>query len=135
MNKTLKEKREDFLLETSQHYNYHNRGVLRDSNGGVVRCMYRLDCAIGRKIESETLKAELDRAYANVYNMEAHYPALWAQLPEGLRELGPHFLNDVQAMHDTEAAWDANGLSDEGRDRVREICETHGLDVPADCQE
>ncbi len=133
MSKTLKEKREDFLLDTIQHYTSKNRGVKQDQRGHSTVCLYRKNCAIGRKIDDPALKEEMDRVGGTPAEFESENPGIWSKMPESLRELGSGFLNSVQRLHDMDEFWCERGLTALGRGEVRHIRFRWDLDVPTDC--
>ncbi len=84
-------------------------------------------CAIGRLIEDEDLKKELDQLQeewsVNIRELltDRQFENVTKQLPEYLLQFPPIFLNELQILHDTNGHWNINGLTDRGLNAVAEI--------------
>lgn len=115
-NKTLKEKRLEFLEDTVKHFNLNNRGYNGDS------CTYSAGCAIGRHLDKDLCR-KLDFSLLSSVD-EMH---IFLQLPDNLRELGRNFLYDIQYLHDNRVHWNDTGLSEIGATSVYTIKEKYEL--------
>lgn len=110
--KTLQQKQLEFLNDTVNHFNSTNRGITPETLG----CSYEHGCAIGRHLDKK-LAMKLDGCGSG-YVSE---PEVFNELPEELKELGPHFLARVQSLHDSELNWTEKGLSKHGEKTVFNI--------------
>lgn len=75
-------------------------------------------CAIGRHLSPE-LALYLDENYTN----NSSVSEVFHNLPEDLQILGVDFLLNVQDLHDTDAYWGKNGLTEAGQRYVNKIKE------------
>lgn len=123
--KTLKKKRLAFLEDTVNHYNSNNRCELR---GSCKYSPYTLGientsqgCAIGRYL-SKRLAKKFDKLSVVVSN-----PDVYEELPNKLKILGIHFLEDVQYLHDFRDNWDELGLTEDGLMRVEYLKKKYEL--------
>lgn len=127
MRTTLSKTRQELLNSTVQHFNCNNRAV----NGSV--CSYLTKegkrCAIGRELTKK--KAQLlDSRASTGSGTGVTAEGVFELLPKRLRDMGKHFLSDIQSLHDDRSNWNETGLSYEGKGTVRSICETYDLENP-----
>lgn len=121
MNKTIQQKRIEFLEETVKYY---SEDINRRCVSAAGRCLYdptkagkehvSEGCAIGRKVSTE-LQIKLDDI-GGISNCDA-----FEILPEELQELGQEFLIQIQDLHDFSKNWNELGLSEKGVEMVNII--------------
>lgn len=112
MNKRTYKSKRWFLQDTIDFYNYDNRGVV---DGGCVYKQGNKMCAIGRYL---LIKEDYD-SYFNVSELLDEYPELF---PAWMKKFPSYFLTQVQRLHDTCRYWTEEGLSEQGKQRVLDIC-------------
>ncbi len=128
-NQFIDNARTQFLRETARFFNSYNRAIHPEEG-----CVYSptgdsVGCAIGRHIDNKNLCAAFDTANrSGVANHE-----IFSQLPAGLAILGQGFLSDVQSLHDNERYWGPAGINECGLQKVRDICNYHGLKFDEVC--
>lgn len=122
--------KEEFLIDTINHYNSTNRCESSDR-----ACKYSpitIDkketegCAIGRHLDPDLayqIDKELERKNNAIENVMDRY-----SLPEWMIQLGKDFLSRVQLLHDYTSNWDTQGLSERGWDKVKSICYDFDID-------
>lgn len=121
MNKTIQQKRLEFLEEMVEYYSENtNRRCVSESGN----CYYNPvaakkqniseGCAIGRKIPRE-LQEELDKL-GGVSNNE-----VFEKLPVELQKLSQNFLTKIQNLHDYSINWNKLGISERGVEEVNDI--------------
>ena len=112
MEKTIYEKRLEFLDETIKFYSEDitRRSVILDKDGDEMCCYRTFDadgnvkskCAIGRVIPDEAYVSSIESLSVNtnsVLNI----------LPKEIKDLGVSFLGEVQTLHDTPHYWNMGG--------------------------
>jgi len=118
---TLQEKRLAYLEDTIQHYNSNNRAVKPDR-----KCVYipvfnehgekiSDGCAIGRKC-SLNIAEKLSKTNCSIDMTES-----FNLLTEEMKELGVGFLVSIQKLHDSPDCWNAEGISEIGKEKVMKI--------------
>ena len=99
MEKTLNQKRLEFLLDTA---NYYSEDFTRKSMVDTY-CKYLADngnkCAIGRHLPDDVC-IKLDRLHDEHGGSTVDKNVVFNELPEWMQELGKGFLKDVQELHD-----------------------------------
>lgn len=108
----IKKARLKFLDETVNHFNLNNRGIKGDS------CSYEAGCAIGRHLNKD-LGAVMDKQFETC--ITSIPTDIYTQLPEWLKHLGIHFLQQVQELHDAGFNWSETGLSEHGKEKYNFI--------------
>lgn len=109
--------KEEFLEDTVKYY---SEDVLR-RNIEPNRIFYAPlhknteGCAIGRKIPLSIAKY-LDRHHSN-----DSLKQIFHLLPEELQKLGLDFLQKIQLLHDVNAHWNSEGLSEKGIKYINQI--------------
>lgn len=84
-------------------------------------------CAIGRKLTPDNaLTLDKIQKGFGVNSVMAREPEL---LPEWMKDLGSRFLGDVQNFHDISTNWQAIGLSEKGKIKVRSMVSLYDLDA------
>lgn len=122
--------KEDFLLDTINHYNSLNRAIVPVSGElGAVSCVYHptetsKGCAIGRHLP---LKVSSN---SNLQSASVNRDIVFNLLPKWMQNLGRTYLAYVQRLHDLPENWDEFGLSDSGKLRVNGIIITFKLNLP-----
>lgn len=123
MEKTLEQKRLDFLNDTVSYYSADtSRRCFRVITGNTGytfnRCMYRYNgktCAIGRHIAD-------DQYHPTIEGCSVKQQTVFNLLPLNVQELGEHFLIDIQTLHDIDSYWESeSGLTEEGAKAVEKI--------------
>ncbi len=122
MEKTIKQRRLEFLDETVAFYSEDtSRRALQNR-----ACKYRTDdgkkCAIGRVIPDELYTPAIDA----LKNSSVYYiidnPNLCYIIPLSIRELGANFLFKVQRFHDMDHYWGpVSGLTSDGLNEYNAI--------------
>lgn len=131
-----------FLLDTITHYNSDNRSVNPSFKSpalspGMSKCTYlpahpgTEGCAIGRKI-GQTVARKLDNATGNGSMAIGAVSGCryFDLLPEWMQEMDIDLLMSIQNLHDNEANWQADGLSEAGRQMVQSTCQEHDIPLP-----
>jgi len=121
----------EFLVSTVQFYTSENRSV----HSGTNECLYAPTenspgCAIGRFLNKD-LALELDEKDTKglaVSFVKLNTPDLFEQFPDWMKEMNISFLRKVQLLHDDSENWNENGISDKGKEIVKEIYEYHELE-------
>lgn len=121
----------ELLVSTVQHYTTENRALVN----GV--CLYScttnsLGCAIGRFLEPEVALAFDNVPGGAGIGIIAKMEEYKQLLPNWMLELGIHFLSEIQKLHDCLYCWDTNGITEEGKHRVSNICTTFDLEPLTD---
>lgn len=127
MEKTLEQKRKEFLDETIAFYNLNNRCA--DDEGC---CYYYMDgkegCAIGRHIPDKELCKRLDEMKDGCCGSSVGTNNnVFDKLPDNLKELGQTFLHAIQALHDSSIYWTDYGISGYGLKLAKEIRDKFNL--------
>lgn len=121
--KTVKERQEEFLLETMLFYNSENRCI---SHSGCVYSYDGKNCAIGRKLPKDYIIKLLEEDM----NSDTDVRRLFEEFgtPEYFKFMHPVFITNVQSLHDRSENWDDNGLTRLGLHHVKYICKEHDID-------
>jgi hypothetical protein len=107
----LKAARHALLGRVTAQFNSKNRAM--DHNGlCVYDHRFNGGCAIGRELSDELAGRLIGAVSATI---------VFNQLPDELKALGKDFLAVVQKLHDYTKYWNESGLSEEGKERVKEI--------------
>ena len=124
MEKTIEQRRLEFLDETVAFYGEDTSRRALQNN----QCMYRTDdgrkCAIGRVIPDELYSRSLDRTGGVGIVTILESPKLSKRIPDNVKELGKYFLLSVQKLHDRTSSWQmGKGLSESGQKYYDDIVE------------
>lgn len=125
-----KEIMHNMLQDIVTHFSKDPKG-LRSVAGSALtsECLYHPDlsvtpksigCAIGMYIGWKTAK-EMD-----YYGFIDDVPL--DMLPEWMRDLNRDFLKKCQSLHDNGFNWDDDGLSENGKDKVMNMCKDFELE-------
>ena len=116
--KTIEQKL-TLLKETAEAYTVDTRCFVPGKG-----CFYYKEghqgCAIGRLVEDKELCKRLDEKGVCESN-EVSLNDIFEKLPLSLQEFGQSLLTELQVLHDLEWHWDNNGLSKEGKEKVKYI--------------
>lgn len=121
MEKTLEQRRLDFLEETVAYYAEDpKRRAVETIIGHTTktRCRYRTEdgrkCAIGRHIPDEKYDPIME-------GRSASHEGILCLLPTEISSLGDVFLNRVQGLHDNDECWDIRGLTSGGEEILERL--------------
>ena len=123
--KTITEKLQ-LLKETVDHYSVNPKKRRCGTND---RCRYSpitLDiktskgCAVGRLLDP-ALALKIDRQFEGVSNSSVS--GVWKHIPSNIQSFGKEFLRSLQILHDADAYWTEDGISDAGTNYCKEIKE------------
>lgn len=127
-NKTMTER--ELLVSTVKFYTSKNRSVNNDRG-----CFYRIEkegvvknCGIGRHLSKKaciTFDKDADDTSIEYIFCDDNFKCL---APKWMQKMDVKFLADIQKLHDMTGYWYSEGLSDDGRSYVNEICKTYNLD-------
>ncbi len=117
----LKEDKLKFLEDTLDYYaeDTSRRAWIEDkTTHSGYRCMYRTPdgraCALGRHIPDDAYKESIERRPLEEI-------IILQIFPESLVVFGEFFLQKIQQFHDNHKFWNANGLTDEGSSKYKEL--------------
>lgn len=122
--------KEEFLLDTIQHYNSTNRCV--DGSCAYSPISFGLEgvskgCAIGRMLDPLHARLlDLHNLDYGVINAMKDFPEYF---PEWMKQMDKTFLSAIQDLHDDEYYWDTKGLSEEGRKKVLSMILDYNLNM------
>ena len=116
---TSKEK--EILLETVSFYNLKNRGYDEVSGNCVYEGSDGNRCAVGRCMTDKGIKIANTfpadgGSDVNVINEKVNIDSL---LQEKYQGASLRFWKELQMLHDTSFCWDESGITDWGKDRVK----------------
>jgi hypothetical protein len=117
----ITQKEKEILLETVSFYNSKNRGYDEDSGNCVYEGSNRNRCAVGRCMTDEGIKfantfPNDGGADVNVINDKVNIDSL---LQEKYQGASLSFWKELQMLHDTSPCWDESGITDYGKNRVK----------------
>lgn len=122
--KTIKEKRTAVLQDTIQYYTQDPIGRRCKNSEECCYSPKTVDkeatsegCAVGRLLPTE-LQEFLDEEYTG---HTISYNPLFEILPQEIQDLGQLFLGRLQYLHDSDEYWDSQGLTEEGKEYLRQI--------------
>lgn len=122
--KTIKEKRTAVLQDTIEYYTQDPIGRRCKNSEECCYSPKTIDkeatsegCAVGRLLPTE-LQEFLDEEYTG---LTVSYKPLFYTLPQEVQDLGQLFLGRLQYLHDSDEYWDSKGLTEEGKEYLRQI--------------
>lgn len=105
------------LAETGLHFTSKNRSVNKDN-----LCVYGgRGCAIGRLVPNRKTRRAMDNCYKKSGSSSIFDEQVWKLCPKSVKRLGQNFLRDLQRIHDKGGNWNSEGLTETGRERIKEI--------------
>jgi len=125
MNKKFSQTRQELLQSTVNYYTLNNRAVSGDTCAYMTekgnRCAIGIECnkKLARELESMDDSAD--------YGSSVKNDDMFSMLPKRLKKMGQQFLSSIQNLHDLSSHWDEEGISKEGKDRIKNIVEECNL--------
>lgn len=120
----LPKTRQELLDNVVGYYNSERR-----ANDGASCSYHTKDgrrCAVGISVTLRQAKILQE----NYRGCTVWKDDVFDALPERLKDMGKDFLYAVQKLHDGDPFWDKNGLTEEGKKKVKKICDEWVLNFP-----
>lgn len=124
MDSKVYESKENFLVDMLEYYSYDPDARRNINENG---CQYApLDsntegCAIGRHLPLELARKFDHWHVSQKFQSAGIMDVPEEELPENLKFLGIHFLEQVQQLHDGNEFWSQKGLSASGKIMLEDI--------------